>query len=214
MLDTQMLNEGSAKLPRCLSFAGISVLAATVFAEIFVNPVATALAETAEHGAAAGHAAAGLETLFWPVVNFVTYLFVMVYVYRKLAKPALLRRYQQVKSDLDRAAQELRLAQAEYSDAEERLKLIASEKSELIERYELEAKQMGETVIRNARAAAERSITDTARQIETEISQAEKELRRESIGLATTLVRKQLQAQLKDDDDRRIRKLVVSEVMS
>ena len=213
MLDTQMLNEGSATLPRRLSFSGFAVCAATAFTEIFASPVAIAVAETAEHGAT-GHAAAGLETLFWPVVNFVTYLFVMVYVYRKLAKPALLRRYQQVKSDLDRAAQELRSAQAEYSDAEERLKLIASEKSELIERYELEAKQMGETVIRNARAAAERSITDTARQIETEISQAEKELRRESVVLATTLVRKQLQAQLKDDDDRRIRKLVVSEVMS
>ena len=164
-----------------------------------------------EHG---GHAPAGLDTLFWPTVNFVTYLFVMVFVYHKLAKPALQRRYQQVKSDLDRAAQDLRSAQAELGDAEERLKLIGSEKSELVERYQLEAKQMSDSTIRNARAAAERSIKDTARQIDTEISQSEKELRRESVLLATTLVRKRLQANLKDEDDRRIRKFVVSEVVS
>lgn len=161
------------------------------------------------HGA---HGSPGIDTLFYPAINFVIYMVAMFIIYKKLGAPALVKRHQLVKSELDRASIDLNQAERELETITQRLNTVDAMRSEIAAQYDAEGKRMSESIIRAAREQAERAAVDARRQMESEISQAKKQLQRESVRLASDLARKKLSNELLAEEDKRLRKGVVEQI--
>ncbi|GEM_PF-3607980 len=184
------------------------VLALGLISATFIADVAPVFAA----GADSGHGSPGLDTLFKPAINFFFYLVAVVFIYRKLGAPALLKRHQLIKNELERAAIDLNQAERELEGIAKRLAGIEDERADLLQRYEGEGQQLSESILRNAGVMAERTVQDVKRQIESEIKQANKLLQRESVFLATELAKKKLQSEFLPEEDKRIRQQVLQDL--
>lgn len=158
------------------------------------------------HGASEVHAGPDFSTLFLPGVNFAIYLVLLVYLYRRFVPPLLKARSVQIASDLKKASSELALAQEEMDTLKKRIQNIAEEKRDLTERFEDEAKSFATLILEEVKERAERLQKDTTRQIERELDRTRKEIRQEIISRAVILTRREIQASLAADEDRRLRR--------
>lgn len=176
---------------------------------LFIAPATASAAEPAHGDAHGGY----FSSLFWYVVNFVLYAILVRVLYAKKAAPLLVERTKQTKQQIEKAALDLSRSEENLSIVTTRLKHIESEKQELLEQYEREGARMRQTLLEQAEAAARRTESDTARQIENERNQARKELRRMAVVRAVDLAREKLGRGLSDDDDRRLRNQVLREAL-
>ena len=113
---------------------------------------------------------AGLGTLFWPAINFALYLWVLVWGFKKIGRPALVQQNADVTENLARSASEIADANALLEVAKARIENIDSEKTALIARIEQEGENTSSTIIQKARTAAVSSKEDVARRIVGETS--------------------------------------------
>lgn len=153
------------------------------------------------------------SSLIWYIVNFTMYAIVIRILFVKKGSPALEQRAAEVKKHVEKAALDLARAEENLSILQRRLKQIAVEKGELIESYEREAKQMGEAIIAQAHTAASRITADGRRQADTELSQAEKEIRHEVVAKAMNLAKQRLSSGLSAEDDQRLREQILREAL-
>lgn len=190
----------STKVLRRLALLTVIALPQSVFA-----------AEAAHEAHGGGHV--DYSSLIFYAINFAMYLVVMSIIYRRKVAPLLEQRAIAVKQELERAALGLSRAEEDLAILQRRLKLIEGEKTELLEGYEREAKRMGDAVNEAAEIAARRIVSDTERQVESELSQARKTLRREAVLKAIELARKKVSSGFSAEDDRRLRNQVLRDTL-
>jgi len=154
---------------------------------------------------------APLTALFWPVVNFVLFCGMVVFLYQKKIAPLLFQRSKNVAESLNKAANKLISAEEGLIAHRERLKTIDRETSVLAVSYEKEGKQMGENILRHARLAARQISEDTKSQVERELQQAINVLRDEAVAHAMKQVREKLDSELSADDDQALRRKVLTD---
>ena len=172
-----------------------------------------ALPAFAAQAAEGAHHGPDYSSLIWYVINFLLYVFLIRTIYFKKGAPVLEQRAAQVKQHIEKAALDLSRSEENLSILQQRLKQIAIEKGELIESYEREARQMGAGIVEQAHAAARRIVIDGKRQADTELSQAQKQLRHEVVTRAMALAKKRMEEGLSADDDRRLREQILREAL-
>ena len=156
--------------------------------------------------AGAAHAEAGIESLFWPAVNFVLYLSLMSYAYRKLARPVLRNNRIEVEARISRAANLLHDAEREYQAIESRMEDIEEEKANLIARLEQEGRTAADAVVVAANQGAEKMRRDTERLALAERNKTLAELRQAVIQRATSNAREQLKSVISEEKDAELRR--------
>ena len=188
------------------SRCALRVLALSVF--VTSSPVYALAEAAAEHHADAGHEAhppASIASLFWPLVNFVLYSLLMVYAYRRLARPILRQRAVDLKEHLQKAKTALADADEKLDALKQRLETISCEKDELTERLMNEGKNIVQTVVVAADASVSQIKHETARRIAGETAKAEAEVRAEAILRATKMAKERIVRELSAEDDARLR---------
>ncbi|MCB0324773.1 MAG: ATP synthase F0 subunit B [Bdellovibrionales bacterium] len=160
------------------------------------------------------HPPAGIATLFWSAINFAFYAGLMLYAYRRLARPVLRDRSMQVAASIGRAREELDAAQGELELRQAQLEQVGEEQEALKERLARE----GENIARNLITTAERSAmqikSDMRRRIQGEQAKAEAEIRAEVVRLAAERARAKLRGELGGDEDKRLRQEAVRSLVA
>jgi F0F1-type ATP synthase membrane subunit b/b' len=172
------------------------------------------LAFGAGGGGDGAHHAPGLDTLFWPAINFTLYACIMVYFYRRLGKPALVSRAVQVRDQLVQSAKSLAEAEGQLEKVKDRQESISGEREQIIESLNLEGQTISTTVIEQAHSSAQKIQNDIERRIKSDISKAQSEIRAAVVSRATVLARQALEAELSAEDDLNLRKAAISSVLS
>ncbi len=149
------------------------------------------------------------STLLWPVVNFSIYLAIFIYLYRKHVPQRLRARSIEIAEQLQRAAHSIHQAEHEFELLDRRMKQIEAEKSDLTAKLANETDSLIKVIQAEARGRVERLLKDNARQIDTELRAAEKELRRETALVALDAARDRLKRDLSGEIDRRLRQEVL-----
>lgn len=144
-------------------------------------------------------------TLYWPAVNFIIFLTLATYLYKRFVPPLLKARAREIGDALRQAAFALQEAQEGLGLARKRLADISQEKAEFTQRFAIEAEKMTQAVLYDAKVKAERFREDVERQAETELKHSEEELKQEVVLLAINAVKKRLSGAVSADDDRRLR---------
>ena len=151
----------------------------------FVHATSAALANIAVAVAPAfagaphgdGHHPSMLEQLTWPSVNFVLYVLLIRYLYKRLGAPALKSRSIQVEQHLSRSAAELLAIEAELSQAKDRIARFEVERQEVLQDLEQDGVRLAAAAREAAQAEALRVQRDAQNQIRNSVRGLEKELR-------------------------------------
>jgi F-type H+-transporting ATPase subunit b len=174
------------------------------FFSVFLPSAVWASAATAGQ-----HAPPGIESLFWPVVNFVLYLFVLRWGYGAAVRPLLRDRSIQLERDLQQAANLLSDAERQRDALSQRLAAVESEQQELRERLKRDGEHLAQLVIGKAQEAARQLEREILRRIDAERAKAVAEIRREVVFAATGLARERLAVRLGAEDDVRLRQITL-----
>ena len=162
----------------------------------------------------ASEGTASPETLFLPGVNFAIYLLIMIYGYRKAAVPALKQRAFDVEAQLKKAEELLDAAEKDYETTLAHLENIAGEKDELLKRLENEGRQTAAAILQRTQENIRALQDDVSRRVHAEHSKAEAEIRYAVVRLATKKARTKLEAQLKPEEDQRLRHETIRSLFS
>lgn len=160
----------------------------------------------------AKHHAPGIDTLFWPALNFVLYLALMNYSYRKLGKPALLGRSLSVKEQIERA--EMALAQAQQDLVEVQSRDIDFEKQELFDKILADGKFLAGTILEDAGNNTLKIGRDVELRIAREFTKVEGELKTSVVKRASDLARREFESNLSESQDRELRKDALRSVLN
>ena len=189
----------------------VQLIAAFLLCEVIAPVAAFAASEShgahdphAAGGARAAHHAAGIDSLGWPLVNFLLYAFIFRYLYKRLGAPALLDRAASFEQHLKRAGQTLDDAEQDVVSLRRRLKGIHEEQTALRERLAGEGVLIADRLIVQAEEAAVSMKNDVARRIARELHAATSEVKQSAIVRATELAREELRT-LSEQDDYRLR---------
>lgn len=147
----------------------------------------------------------GVESLLWPLVNFLIYLGILIYAYNRLVKPALYERSRQVVEKINKAAAVRLTAEEELKEVEERLRTIEGEKQEIREQLLVEGRNGVKEILKNAEQSAVSMRRDSERRMASDLGQAYNEIRKQIIKQAAERARRHLEAKLSPDDDYRLR---------
>jgi F-type H+-transporting ATPase subunit b len=172
-----------------------TTLAAVLLALAFALP-AWASGDT-EHGSA------GSQVL-WQAVNLALILGIIVYAARKPAASFFKQRRETVSSDLDEAAELLRMAEARYASWNRKLLDLEAELEEIKVAARRRADQERERLLAEADAAAERIKADAVTAVEQELRRAQAELHDEASALAAELAATILRDQVQQSDRDRL----------
>jgi len=155
--------------------------------------------------AAGGGEPAGLSSLLWPAVNFSIFVLVMRKLYRKHVSVLLRGRSASVKNHLDRARIDLAEAEESYQGLYNKLTNIEVDKRELFARFDTEGANLSKIILEQAGLQSQRVEADSKRQIDSELSQATKGLKRTAIEEAIKLAEAKLKDGLSVDQDKLLR---------
>jgi F-type H+-transporting ATPase subunit b len=116
----------------------------------------------------------------------------------------LAERRTQIKTDLDKAAELLSVAEARQTEISARLRDLEAQLEEIAELSKQRAEEESERILAKARAAAERIQSDALEATAQELLRAQRELRAEAAGLAVELAGEILKEQVGDADRQRL----------
>jgi F0F1-type ATP synthase membrane subunit b/b' len=201
-------------LKQAINLATVSLRGAATFLRGFgVRVTSVALASGvcgaapafagAPHGE--GHHPSVLEQLTWPSVNFVLYVLLIRYLYKRLGAPALKSRSIEIEQHLNRSAAELLAIEAELSQVNERIVRFEGERQVVQQDFEQEGVRLAAAAREAAQAEALRVQRDAQNQIRNSVRALEKELRRDLVLAATERARKRLQAGVSPERERALR---------
>jgi len=153
---------------------------------------------------AAGGGGNPVMTLVWSIINFSLFFFLMLYIYKKNVARLVRARSARISEHLQRSKNALAEAEQEYSELKEKLNNIEGVKKDLFDRYNEEGRKQSTLLIEAGNSSAVRIKSDADRQVETELSQESKKIRKEVVSTAVGKARKQLSS-LSEDEDRKLR---------
>jgi F-type H+-transporting ATPase subunit b len=154
--------------------------------------------------AGASEGGGGLGDLFWPALNLVILIAVLVYFGRQPIRDFFADRQHRIRDDLDAAAKALAEAEARHTEWQRKLTRLDAEmariRGQARERAETERKH----ILAEASASAERIRRDARSAVDQELRRAREELRREATELALELAAETLRARVSDADRSRL----------
>lgn len=166
-----------------------------------------ALASGGDH-----HGAPGIETLVWPGINFVIYVAVMSYFYRKLGRPALIGKAHSVKEQIEKAEGALSAARNDLELVQRRD--IELEKNELKDRIIGEGRMQAASIVEDAQALLRKLERDIELRINRDFGKVEEEFRTEVVRKASKLVRDEFLSSLSEVQDQELRKDALRSVLN
>ena len=153
----------------------------------------------------AHHAAIDLSSLIWPLFNFLIFVSIGVYIYRKHIRAALAGRSVTIEQHLRKAAQELAQVSQEHRFLVERLAAINDERDDILREFAIEGDKLAQATLLNAKKQAEILMRDAKARIASEFRLAEKDIQHELVLRAAKIARDKLRSGLSPDEDRRLR---------
>ncbi|MCC6932891.1 MAG: ATP synthase F0 subunit B [Deltaproteobacteria bacterium] len=164
----------------------------------------------AQNCLAGTHGPATISSLFWPVLNAVIYVFVIIYLYRRYGRIAIKEHALKVTRHIESAARQLSEASSAFTRTKGRLDNIEVEREQVIKEYEDEGWRLAEEIKQQAVQNAQALKNAVKRQSAKELIQAQNELRQEVVAKALDLARKRFATELNNDDDRRLREQAIN----
>ena len=144
------------------------------------------------------------SSLFYPVLNFVLLLAVLVYFLRKPAQAFFADRRSRIQAELLEAAQLKKDAEVRHARWQRRLADLERELEAIRDTSRERAETEREHILADARAAADRIRSDASTAIEQELRRARERLRDEASDLAVELAEGLLREQVTDADRDRL----------
>lgn len=155
-------------------------------------PLAALLAAAPAHAAGDG--------LFYPTLNFVLLVAALYVLTRKPLRAWFDARRDQIRADLEAAAELKRQAEERYSTWQRKLSELDSELGRIRETAEQRAGAERERLLAEARAGAERIRQDAAQAVDQELRRAKAQLHDEAAELAVELAAGLLKERVGDRD--------------
>jgi len=152
--------------------------------------------------------------LFFPILNFVLLIAVLVYFARKPALAFFSERRDRIQGDLRSAAELKKQAEERYAKWQRRLADLETELASIRETSRERATTEREHILADARANAERIRRDASTAIEQELRRARARLREEASDLAIELAEGILREQVTEADRDRLLDEFVARVES
>lgn len=162
---------------------------------------------------AQAHSPAPLSSLNWPAVNFTLFVLLMVYLYKKLAKPKILAHVVEVEQALQKTARVFEEADRELCAAQARLKSILDEQKEIEHRLATEGAQLAAEIMDSAEKSVVQIRGDIAKKITQKQRAASDEVRALVLKRATDLARKQLASGVSAEDDLKLRQEAIRNIL-
>ena len=156
-------------------------------------------------GWASSHPSVGISSLFWPALNSVTYLALLVYLYRRYGRDVVRQGSANIIARVDSAKQQLTIAQQALTETERRIESIEQEKQAIFREYEAEMERMVAAVKGQLQRDIATLQQNSERQITNEFANAESEFRRAVVRRAVELAQLKFLGEMSYDDDRRLR---------
>ncbi len=157
----------------------------------------------AEHGEAAGHGG-GLAGLMWPIANFIVLAGGLYYFLRAPLAEYLAGRSSQIRKDLVEAAQLSQSATAQLADVDRKLKALPGELDALRTRGAEEIAAEEDRIASAAAADRARLLTQTKREIDVRLQNAQRELSEHAATLALQLAEQRLAKDMTPADHTRL----------
>lgn len=154
---------------------------------------------------AAGGGDAGLSSLLFPIINFSIFSFLVSKIYKGNVAGLLKGRSLSTKEQLNKSANELRSATADFEVLRERLSNIDIEKRELFARYDTEGANQSRQILEAANLQAQRREADADRQVDAEASKAEKTIRSMTVQRAIQLAEARFRSEHSAESDSALR---------
>jgi F-type H+-transporting ATPase subunit b len=171
---------------------------------VYALLVAIALVPRAALAAGGSEGGDPVMDFIYQVGNFALLIAVIFFVARKPVMAYLAERRTQIKTDLDKAAELLSVAEARQTEISARLRDLEAQLEEIAELSKQRAEEESERILAKARAAAERIQSDALEATAQELLRAQRELRAEAAGLAVELAGEILKEQVGDADRQRL----------
>ncbi|HIF98806.1 MAG TPA: hypothetical protein EYQ54_17610 [Myxococcales bacterium] len=163
-----------------------------------------ALIPRAAMASGGGEAGDPLMDLIYQVGNFTLLIAVVFFVARKPVVAYFEGRREQIKNDLDQAAQLLGAAEDRQAEIQGRLRDLQTQLDEIQEISKQRAEEESERILAKAQEAAARIKSDALEATSQELLRARRELRAEAAGLAIELAGEILKEQVGDADRQRL----------
>lgn len=148
--------------------------------------------------AAPAHAAG--DGLFYPTLNFLLLVGALFVLTRKPLRAWFEARRDQIRADIDAAAELKRQAEERYSTWQRKLSEVDAELARIRASAEERAAAERERLLADARASAERIRHDAAQAVDQELRRAKERLREEAAELAIELAAGVLKEQVNERD--------------
>jgi F-type H+-transporting ATPase subunit b len=189
---------------------------------LFVSALAPAgaLAAEPEHAAAAEHAAAGghgehgidPKRLAFQLINFGILVSILGWFGGRALNKALAARHEQIKKDLDEAAQTRAAAEARLVMHERRLANLEKEAAALRASIKDEAKKEEELLVAAAVEKSRRIQDETRFLMDQQVKEAELRLRQEVATTAVRVAEEIVRRSVRPDDETRLSQTFVADV--
>ncbi len=156
----------------------------------------------ASSGGGEGHGEPSLfKAYFWPVINFLVLVSVMVYMLKKMdIKGFFRKRTELIEQTLREAREAKELAQKALAEVEERLKVKDKEIEEIVSA----AKQSGERekahLIEEGDKMKAKILEQAKSNIDYEVKRAKEEIKQEAVEIAMELAEKKIKAKLTKEE--------------
>lgn len=167
-----------------------------------------------EHPAAGEHAAEGAEhaqslgamllAMGWPLANFVIFVGVLVYFFKKPFTDYLAGRSATIRKDLVEAAELRSAATAQLAQIEQKLQALPGEINTLRTRGAEEIKLEEQRIAAAATADRERMLEQTRREIELQVRLAKKEILEHAADLSVQLATERIKKEVTPEDQARL----------
>jgi len=183
-----------------MSFLKISFSKFLFALSLFLLSANLAFASSFAHGGA--HSTPEIGSLFWPTCNFVLYLILMVFLYRKFARPVLRDQRIELEAFVARAQNEMTTLLSEASQLKERLAMIQEEKAEIVADLEKEGRLLADSIISQANEKARRLKQDSDKWYSAEIQRTKSDAKKELVRRIISKVKADLKVGFSSEEDR------------
>ena len=157
---------------------------------------------------AAAHAP-GIETLLFPLINFLIFSSIFVWLYRRYGAPLLRQRRAEIEQMINKWTGQLGQLDRELADVNDQLSSFEAERARMLGEFEVEGDKIAAEIALSTRSAIEALERETKRRISREYGVAEDEIRSEVVRRGAASARKTLFADLSSEQDRRLREEVI-----
>lgn len=160
--------------------------------------------------ASGGGEHAGISSLLFPTINFVTYLCLMTWLYINKVKPIMQKHKIDITNSLNKASDRLSNADKGLAEVKKRFALIDDECQEVQRKLDAETSELEQHILSEAEQMAKRIEDDTVKQVENYLMRASHEIRSEIVTQAVEKARFEIQNHLSDQEDVVVREQVLA----